>query len=156
MNRNVCTFTLGDMLFGIDVPVIQEVLRPQVMTRVPLAPSVVRGLINLRGQIITAIDLRERLGFPPAPADVSGMNVITRVQDETISFLVDDVGEVIDLPIEQFEEAPPTLTGPLRDVTAGVYKLKDRLLLLLNVNTAAILSSDKSLFITPIPETSPS
>jgi len=138
MNRHVCTFTLGDTLFGIDVPVIQEVLRPQTMTRVPLAPSIVRGLINLRGQIITAIDLRERLGLPPAPADVEGMNVVTRLPDETVSFLVDDVGEVLDLPGEQFEEVPPTLTGALRDVTTGVYKLKDRFLLLLNVNAAAL------------------
>jgi purine-binding chemotaxis protein CheW len=138
MNRHVCTFTLGDTLFGIDVPVIQEVLRPQTMTRVPLAPSMVHGLINLRGQIITAIDLRERLGLPPAPADVEGMNVVTRLPDETVSFLVDDVGEVLDLPGEQFEEVPPTLTGTLRDVTAGVYKLKDRFLLLLNVNAAAL------------------
>jgi purine-binding chemotaxis protein CheW len=138
MNRHVCTFTLGDTLFGIDVPVIQEVLRPQAMTRVPLAPSMVRGLINLRGQIITAIDLRDRLGLPPAPADVTGMNVVTRLQDETVSFLVDDVGEVLDLPADQFEDAPPTLSGALRDVTLGVYKLKDRLLLLLNVNAAAL------------------
>jgi purine-binding chemotaxis protein CheW len=139
MNRHVCTFTLGDTLFGIDVPVIQEVLRPQTMTRVPLAPSVVRGLINLRGQIITAIDLRERLGLPPAPEGVTGMNVVTRLQDETVSFLVDDVGEVLDLPADQFEEAPPTLTGTLRDVTIGVYKLRSRLLLLLNVNAAAVI-----------------
>jgi len=142
MNRHVCTFTLGDTLFGIDVPVIQEVLRPQTMTRVPLAPSVVRGLINLRGQIITAIDLRERLGFPSAPESVSGMNVVTRLPDETVSFIVDDVGEVLDLTTEQFEEVPPTLSGTLREVTMGVYKLKDRLLLLLNVNAAALIPAE--------------
>lgn len=125
------------MLFGVDVPVIQEVMRPQAMTKVPLAPSVVRGLINLRGQILTAIDLRERLGLPPAPADITGMNLVVRLPDETVSFLVDDVGEVLDLSEDQFEEAPVTLNRKISDVTSGVYKLKDRLLLLLNVTSAA-------------------
>jgi purine-binding chemotaxis protein CheW len=138
MNKQVCTFNLGDTLFGVDVPVIQEVLRAQAMTRVPLAPTVVRGLINLRGQILTAIDLRERLGMQPAPADVAGMNLVVRLPDETVSFVVDDVGEVLDLDPNQFEEKPPTLSKALSEVTAGVYKLKDRLLLLLNVNAAAI------------------
>ena len=144
MNKQVCTFTLDDMLFGVDVPVIQEVLRPQAMTRVPLAPSVVKGLINLRGQILTAIDLRERLGFPPAPKGISGMNLVVRLPDETVSFMVDDVGEVLDLSDEQFEEAPQTLHQTISDVTTGIYKLKGRLLLLLNVNAAATLPSDRN------------
>jgi purine-binding chemotaxis protein CheW len=144
MNKQVCTFTLDDMLFGVDVPVVQEVLRPQPMARVPLAPPVVKGLINLRGQILTAIDLRERLGFPPAPKEVSGMNLVVRLPDETVSFIVDDVGEVLNLADEQFEEAPPTLHQTISDVTSGIYKLKGRLLLLLNVNAAATLPSDRN------------
>jgi len=144
MHKQVCTFTVGEMLFGIDVPLIQEVMRPQIMTRVPLAPSVIRGLINLRGQILTAIDLRERLGMPPAPATVSGMNIVVRLPDETVSFLVDEVGEVLNLEEDQFEEAPVTLHGAIQEVTAGIYKLKDRLLLLLNVNTAVALSATKN------------
>jgi purine-binding chemotaxis protein CheW len=144
MNKQVCTFTLDDMLFGVDVPLIQEVLRPQTMTKVPLAPSVVRGLINLRGQILTAIDLRERLGLTPAPESVSGMNLVIRLPDETVSFLVDDVGEVLDLSEDQFEEAPITLNRTISDVTSGVYKLKDRLLLLLNVTSAATLPAERT------------
>ena len=142
MHKQVCTFTVGEMLFGIDVPLIQEVMRPQIMTRVPLAPSVIRGLINLRGQILTAIDLRERLGMPPAPATVSGMNIVVRLPDETVSFLVDEVGEVLNLEEDQFEEAPVTLHGAIQEVTAGIYKLKDRLLLLLNVTAAATLPAE--------------
>jgi len=144
MNKQVCTFTVGDTLFGVDVPVIQEVLRPQAMTRVPLAPPLVRGLINLRGQILTAIDLRERLGLPPAPASAPGMNLVVRLPDETVSFLVDDVGEVLDLAEDQFEEAPVTLHGAIHDVTSGIYKLKDRLLLLLNVTAAATLPATRN------------
>ncbi|MCE0482980.1 MAG: chemotaxis protein CheW [Methylacidiphilales bacterium] len=147
MNKQVCTFNLGDTLFGVDVPVIQEVLRPQAMTRVPLAPSVVRGLINLRGQILTAIDLRERLSMPPAPAGVEGMNLVVRLSEDTVSFLVDDVGEVLDLEAEQFEETPPTLSKALSEVTSGVYKLSDKLLLLLNVNAAAVPREEEPNFI---------
>jgi purine-binding chemotaxis protein CheW len=144
MNKQVCTFTLGETLFGVDVSAVQEVLRPQAMTRVPLAPSVVRGLINLRGQILTAIDLRERLSLPPAPANVTGMNLVVRLPDETLSFLVDDVGEVLNLSEDQFEETPVTLQGAISKVTCGVYKLKDRLLLLLNVNAAATLPAQRN------------
>src|SRR5271156_6141257 len=104
-----CTFYLDGHYFGLDVLKVQEIIRYQEMTKVPLAPSVVRGLINLRGQILTAIDLRERLGLQPAPADVPGMNLVVRLPDETVSFLVDDVGEVLDLDADQFEEKPPTL-----------------------------------------------
>jgi purine-binding chemotaxis protein CheW len=144
MNKQVCTFTLGDTLFGVDVSAVQEVLRPQAMTRVPLAPSVVRGLINLRGQILTAIDLRERLRLPPAPAGVSGMNLVVRLPDEILSFVVDDVGEVLNLSEDQFEASPVTLQGTISEVTSGVYKLKDRLLLLLNVNAAAALPAERN------------
>ena len=144
MDKQVCTFTLGDTLFGVDVSAVQEVLRPQALTRVPLAPSVVRGLINLRGQILTAIDLRERLGLPPAPANIPGMNLVVRLPDEILSFLVDDVGEVLNLSQDHFEEAPVTLQGAIREVTSGVYKLQGRLLLLLNVNTAATLPVERN------------
>ena len=139
MNKQVCTFTVGDTLFGVDVPSIQEVLRLQPMTRVPLAPTVVAGLINLRGQILTAIDLRERLGLSRAPEDISRMNLVVRLPVETVSFLVDDVGEVLNLTDDQFEEVPSTLRAAVKEVTSGVYKLKDGLLLLLNITAAATL-----------------
>lgn len=144
MNKQVCTFTLGETLFGVDVSAVQEVLRPQAMTRVPLAPPVVRGLINLRGQILSVIDLRERLRLPPAPASVSGMNLVVRLPDEILSFLVDDVGEVLNLSEDQFETSPVTVQGTISEVTSGVYKLKDRLLLLLNVKAAAALPAEQN------------
>ncbi len=133
MKKQLCTFTVGNHFFGIDVLSIQEVLRPQPMTRVPLAPGVIRGLINLRGQILTAIDLRERLGLTAAPDETTGMNVVVQLPDGAVSLLVDQVGEVLSLSEEQFETSPPTLRGAVSEVISGVYKLKDRLLLLLDV-----------------------
>jgi purine-binding chemotaxis protein CheW len=134
MLKQVCTFTVGELLFGIDVLTIQEVLHQPTMTRVPLAPSIVRGLINLRGQILTAFDLRERLHLAPLPAE--GMSVVVQLPDGAVSLLVDQVGEVLDLSEDQFESNPATLQGPLREITKGVYKLKHKLLLLLDVSAA--------------------
>jgi len=137
MTKQVCTFNLGDLLFGVDVLMIEEILRPQPMTRVPLAPSMVRGLINLRGHILPALDLRERILFPPAPSGGHGMNIVVRLPDGIVSFLVDQVGEVLDLTADGHEATPATLQGAVREITTGVYKLKDRLLLLLDVASAA-------------------
>ncbi len=141
MSKQVCTFTVGDLLFGIDVLVIQEVLRPQMMTRVPRAPSVIRGLINLRGQILTAIDLRERIFPSPASAAAtdSGMNIVVHLPDGAVSLLVDQVGEVLDLSEDRHEPPPAILQKSVREVTTAVYQLKDRLLLLLDVAAAATI-----------------
>src|SRR5277367_376492 len=114
-----CTFYVDGQYFGLDVRKVQEIIRYQEMTRVPLAPSVVRGLINLRGQILTAFDLRERLHMAPPPAGISGMNVVVQLPDGVVSLLVDEVGEVLDLSEDQFESNPATLQGALREVTLG-------------------------------------
>src|SRR5438874_826198 len=92
--RQYCTFYVDGHYFGLEVLNVQEIIRYQEMTRVPLAPSVVRGLINLRGQIVTAIDLRRRLGLTERPADQSPMNVVIRTDDEAVSLLVDEIGDV--------------------------------------------------------------
>src|SRR5262249_44682855 len=93
--RQFCTFFLDGMHFGVDVHKVQEVVPYQEMTRVPLAPPTVRGLLNLRGQIVTGIDLRRRLELPERPADDRPMNVVLRGEDSPVSFLVDAIGEVI-------------------------------------------------------------
>jgi purine-binding chemotaxis protein CheW len=128
----LCTFFLGDYLFGVDVQNVQEVIRYQAMTHVPLAPSTVRGLINLRGQIVTAIDMRVRLGMRE-PGRTDPMNVVVRTTDGVVSLLVDEIGDVIEVDDKTFERAPDTLTGPFRELVPGVYKLNGRLLLLLDV-----------------------
>jgi purine-binding chemotaxis protein CheW len=131
-----CTFTLDGLLFGVEVMKVQEVIRYLAMTRVPLAPSVVRGLINLRGQIVTAVDLRRRLGLRERPDDQSPMNVVVRTEDEAVSLLVDEIGDVREVEESAFERPPETLRGEARDLIRGAYKLKDRLLLVLDTEKA--------------------
>ncbi len=128
-----CTFTLNGMLFGVEVLQVQEVLLYQDLTRVPLAPPMVRGLINLRGQIVTAVDLRRRLELPAPPPDRFPMNVVVRTPDGAVSLMVDEIGDVVEVHDDAFEPAPETLTGLSRDVTRGVYKLNNRLLLILDL-----------------------
>ena len=131
-NRQYATFMVGDLYFGVDVLEVQEVLRNQQMTPAPRADRVIRGLINLRGQIVTAFDVRCRLGLPPRPAKDEPMNVVIRSEDGAVSLLVDEIGDVIKVDPETFESAPPTLDHAAREVLDGVYKLEGRLLLALD------------------------
>lgn len=135
-NQQLCTFSVASYTFGVEVKKVQEVLRFQQMTRVPLAPWVVRGLINLRGQIVTAIDLRRRLGLPDAPAEISPMSVILRTEQGAVSLLVDKIGDVREVQRELFEPPPATLRDLARDMIRGVYKLPERLLILLDADLA--------------------
>lgn len=136
-HRQVCTFTLDDMLLGVDVRDVQEVIRFQEMTDVPLAPREVMGLINLRGQIVTAIDLRRRLALPERASEILPTNVVVRVEGGVVSFLVDEIGDVVEVDESSFERPPETLSGPAREFVCGVYKLKSSLLLLLDGERAA-------------------
>ncbi len=126
------TFFLDGLYFGIEVLKVQEVIKYQPMTRVPLANDVVRGLINLRGQIVTAIDLRRRLELRQRPAGELPMNVVVRTSDGVVSLLVDEIGDVVEATDEAFEAVPETLSGVARELVRGVYKLKDKLLLVLD------------------------
>ncbi|MBI3410434.1 MAG: chemotaxis protein CheW [Planctomycetes bacterium] len=143
VNRQLCTFFLDGLYFGVDVQKVQEVIRYQEMTRVPLAPPVVQGLINLRGQIVSAMDLRRRLEFSDRPVGQLPMNVVVRTEDGPMSFLVDEIGDVIEVEEDTFERPPETLHGLARELVQGAYKLKDRLLLTLNTDRAVTLATDK-------------
>ncbi|MFN3198628.1 MAG: chemotaxis protein CheW [Bradymonadia bacterium] len=127
-----CTFFLDNHFFGVEVNHVQEVLRYQEMTPVPQAPDTIRGLINLRGQIVTAIDLRRRLAFEPLPEEAKPMNVVVGTDDGTVSFLVDRIGDVLTVDEGQYEAPPETLEGPVANMVTGTYKLEDRLLLVLD------------------------
>jgi purine-binding chemotaxis protein CheW len=140
----LCTFSLDGLFFGVEVQNVQEVIRYQTMTRIPLAPRVVSGLINLRGQIVTAIDLRARLGLRPRPADKLPMNVVVRSDDGVVSLLVDEIGDVLEVDESTFELPPETVQGNARTLIQGVYKLKDRLLLVLDIPKAVNLNDEKS------------
>ena len=128
------TFVVDQLLFGVGVEKVQEVIRYQQMTRVPLAPAVVKGLINLRGQIVTAVDLRRRLGIHPRTSDALPMNVVIRHEDGAVSLLVDEIGDVLEVEEEAFEAPPGTLVGETRELVRGVYKLKDMLLIALDTD----------------------
>lgn len=111
---------------------MQEVIRFQEMTRVPLSSPVVQGLINLRGQIVTAIDLRRRLDMKPRKEGELPLNVVIRTEDGPVSLLVDDIGDVLEVETDRFERSPETLRGVARELIRGAYKLQDRLLLTLD------------------------
>lgn len=149
-SKQFCTFFLNGLYFGVEVLQVQEVLRYQPMTQVPLAPATVRGLINLRGQIVTALDLRHRLELPERVGDSQPMNVVVRSDDGAVSLLVDEIGDVVEIHDDVFEHPPETLRGVARDLIKGVYKLKDRLLLVLdtertlNLSGAAALPNDQN------------
>lgn len=116
-----CTFYVDDLLFGIELRRVQEVLRYVGMTSVPLAPRVVSGLINLRGQIVTAIDLRHRLDLEPRAEEMQPMNVVVHSEDGSVSLLVDEIGDVVEVQEESFEPPPETLHGKVRTVILGVH-----------------------------------
>ena len=134
--RQICTFLLGHQLCGLPVERVQEVLRPQRMTRMPLAPAAVRGLLNLRGQVVVAIDLRPRFGLPPTPSPTSCKNVVVRGVDGPASLLVDEVGDVVTVGDLQRESPPEMMGDALRGLVTGVYKLRDRVVVLLDAEAA--------------------
>ena len=131
-----CTFYLDKLLFGVELKGVQEVIRNLDMTRVPLAPAVVSGLINLRGQIVTAVDLRRRLELEPQPAGMIAMNVVVRSEDGAVSLLVDEIGDVVEVEETTFEPPPETLRGSVREMILGVHKLNDRLMHVLDIEKA--------------------
>jgi purine-binding chemotaxis protein CheW len=133
----LATFTVGDLLFGVDVTRVQEVLRYQPMTPVPQAPDVIAGLINLRGQIVIAIDMRARMQLPARAADELPMNVVVQTAEGPVSFLIDEVGEVMQMDAAGFEYPPANLNSAARQLIRGVYKLPNRLLLVLDEEQTA-------------------
>ena len=129
-----CTFSLGTLQLGVEVQRVQEVIRHQRMTRVPGAGDSVAGLMNLRGQIVTAIDLRQRLGLTPEAGQSAAMSVVLRTPDGPVSLLVDQIGDVALVDIAMFEPSPETLQGIARNMLQGAYKLENELLLILDAD----------------------
>ncbi len=138
------TFYVADLFFGVDVLRVQEVLRSQPMTRAPRGPEVIEGLINLRGQIVTAIDMRRRLRLEPRAADAAPMNVVVRTEDGAVSLLVDAIGDVLDVESDAFERPPENLNAGARALIRGVYKLEDRLLLVLDTERTVDLACGRA------------
>jgi len=141
-SQQYCTFYVDGVHFGIEVLEVQEVLRYQAMTHVPLSPSEIRGLINLRGQIVTAFDLRTRLQMPVREDGRRPMNVVVRAEDGAVSLLVDEIGDVIETREDDFEPPPATLDEATRSLLRGVYKMDGRLLLILDCNKTLAIVED--------------
>jgi purine-binding chemotaxis protein CheW len=133
-NVQLATFVVARFLFGIDVLRVQEVLRFQKMTRVPLAPPVIVGLINLRGQIVPAIDMRCRLSLAPRTSEERPMNLVVRTEEAGVSLLVDEIGDVLELNSSTFESTPANVAQNVREMIRGVYKLKNQLLFVLDTD----------------------
>ena len=124
----LCTFELDGMLFGVAATDVQELARPQPITRVPLAHRAIAGLLNLRGQIVTTIDLRTRLGLASRDAAMRPFNVVVRHPDGVFSLLVDAIGDVIEPSVDRREAVPATVPAAFRQLIDGIYKLPDRFL----------------------------
>ena len=130
-----CTFFLDQFFLGVEVGRVQEVIRHQSMTKIPLAPAQIRGLINLRGQIVTAIDLRTQIGLPERPTGELPMNVVVTGEDGAVSLLVDEIDEVVTVGAETFAKPPHNLGKSIRELVRGVHKLKGRLMLILDIDS---------------------
>ncbi len=134
------SFWINGQLMGIPVNMVQEVLNPQTIAATPLARREIAGLLNLRGQIVTALNLRRRLGLPDYEKTGESMNVVIRYRNESYSLLVDEVGDVINVQRDAIEPPPRTIDSRWKNFAQGVFRLEGRLLLILNV--AALLTLD--------------
>jgi len=132
--RQFVSITIGNQLFGIPVLMVHDVWGPQRITHISLAPREVAGSLNLRGRIVTATDVRLCLKLEPRPKDQPGMSIVVEHGSELYSLMVDSVGEVLSLPEEDFERHPATLDPLWRDMSDGIYRLNDQLLVILDVN----------------------
>lgn len=137
------TLTVAGQLCGVPVLSVRDVLGEQAITRIPLAPPEVAGSLNLRGRIVTAVDLRRRLRLPPAPPGTPRMSVVAEQGGELYALLVDQVSEVLTLRSRQFEPAPPTLPAAWAAYADGIYRLPAGLLVVLDVARLLALSTDR-------------
>lgn len=142
--KQLCTFFMDDQCFGIDAGRVQEILRRQVITPVPHAPDWVKGLVNLRGQIIVAMDLRRRLSLAQAFGRNDDMNIVVMSQTGPVSLLVERVGDVLDVDAERFEPPPSSIPGQMRRLIEGVHQRPDQLVIVLALDHVISHDSDRS------------
>lgn len=128
------TVTIGGQMFGIPVLQVHDVLGTIKLTNIPLAPPEVAGALNLRGRIVTCIDVRKRLGLSAADGDKEQMSVVVEHHGEPYSLLIDAVGEVLSLKTENMESNPATLDSRWREVSSGIYRTENKLLVILQID----------------------
>lgn len=127
------TVVIGGQLFGLPIARVQDVFSPDRLTRVPLAPQEVAGVLNLRGRIVTAVDMRVRLGLPPLEGGRPPMAVGIDHAGEAYGLLIDQVGEVMRLPVAGREPNPANLDPRWAEISDGVHRLDGQLLVVLDV-----------------------
>ncbi|PHZ85240.1 chemotaxis protein CheW [Paremcibacter congregatus] len=132
-NKDFVTIRLAGQLCGVPVLTVHDVLSEQMITSVPLAPSAVEGVLNLRGRIVTAINLRKRLGLGVQDTGNVGMSIVVEYNGEPYSLLIDSVGDVMSFPDESFERNPVTLDQRWQEVSSGIYRMDGELLVILDV-----------------------
>lgn len=128
------TFSVAEQRFGVPVSRVQDILMPERIAPVPLAPTAVRGSINLRGRIVTVIDVRTRLGLAAGAAADKAMGVTVEHRGEFYTLLVDRIGDIVQLLPQLWEDRPSTLDAAWRDVTSGVFRLDEGLMVVLEVD----------------------
>ena len=129
------TIYINDQIFGLPVLLVQDVLQPQNITKIPLAPKEIAGSLNLRGRIVTAVDVRIRLGVDtPQNPEAKSMSVVVEHEDELYSLIIDRVGDVLKLNKDTYEATPATLDPKWRDISAGIHQLEDELLIILDID----------------------
>lgn len=138
--RVIVVLTVADQLCGVPVLAVRDILGTHAITRIPLAPREIAGSLNLRGRIVTAIDLRARLHLPAAPAGRPRMSVVTEQGGELYALVVDQVSEVMSLKASAFERNPPTLPPIWAQFSIGIYRLDNRLLVVLDVGKLLALN----------------
>jgi purine-binding chemotaxis protein CheW len=131
--KEFLTILIAGQRFGIPILQVQDVLGRQRVTKIPLSPAEVAGSLNLRGRIVTAIDVRCRLGIAPRAEGEKEMSVVVEHDNELYSLIIDTVGDVLALENSEFEATPPTLDSSWRDVSSGIYRLEGELLVILDV-----------------------
>lgn len=130
--RQFSTFYVAGRLYGVDVSKVQEVVRPLPTTKIPLSEQFVQGLINLRGQVVTAISLHRLFGLPDSPQKEL-MNVICKVDSALVSLLVDEIGDVVELECALSEPVPSTMPDGVRKFMMRVHRIGDQLLSIIDV-----------------------
>ena len=149
----VVSFHLGNEEYGVDISQVQEIIRMVDITHVPRAPHFMEGVINLRGQLIPIIDLRTRFGMGRQDHTKNTRIIVTEIATKRVGIIVDSVSEVLNLPIENVEEAPEMIAGVGTEYISGVGKMNDRLIILLELQKVISTAEKQELETLEVPAT---
>jgi purine-binding chemotaxis protein CheW len=145
MDNQIVVFELGSELFGVNIAAVESIIKVQTITRMPHAPDFVNGVTNLRGKVLPVIDLRQRFGMERQEADKKSRIIVVNVGKTEVGMIVDGVSEVLTVPEQAVELAPPIVTTVNSTFITGIAKLEGRLVILLDLNLVLSLEEKGSL-----------